>query len=80
MENKKIRVAIQFSQSKTYKTDWKVRYTFQDGYKTIIVYDEISKSTRFGEIPNKVAMQIYATDRATEITSGFGCEVEVVFT
>ena len=79
MENKKISVVISFSNSKTYPEHWKVRYSYKDGFKEIFVFDEISKATRFGVNPNKTAMEIYATSRANDLVSAFGCEAEVSF-
>ena len=76
---KKIKVQIAFSQSKTYPTNWKIRYSYIDGYRQIFVYDEISKSTQFGENPNLENMKAYGEGQAVILISSFGCEAEVEF-
>jgi hypothetical protein len=77
MEN--ITAIISFSQSKTYPTDWKVRTEYKNGYKTILVTDEISKNTTFGIKPNKEQMESYAQGKVWELSQGFGIKVETHF-
>lgn len=76
---KKINVIITFSQSKTYKTDWKVRAEYRDGYTPIFTLDEVSKATKFGENPNMEKMREYATARATALVQSFDCEAIISF-
>jgi len=79
MAKKQINVLIAFSNSKTYREHWKIRYSYKDGYREIFVYDEISKETRFGIEPDREAMKTYATKRANELVSAFDCEAVVSF-
>lgn len=74
---KTILCLISFSQSKTYKTDWKVRYEYKDGYKTVLITDEISKNTKFGEEPNRELMEAYAVEQARSLATSFGFEVDI---
>ena len=72
MDKKTIQAVIEFSQSKTYKSDWKIRLTFKDNYKTILIHDIINKDTKFGESPDTNAMRMLAVEYAQNIADGFG--------
>lgn len=79
MNAKQIDVVISFSQSKKYPTDWKVRYVFKDGYAVVLIHDEISKSTQFGNNPDNVKMRDYATEQVEKISKALGFDNVVIF-
>lgn len=74
----KINVIVSFSNSKKYTTDWKVRYCYKNGYKDVLIHDNISKETRFGIEPSKILMQEYATIEVNNLAKAFGFEVEKI--
>ena len=76
---KKISVLVNFTNSKKYPTDWKVRTEYKDGYKTLFVLDEVSKNTRFGENPNIENMKKYAIEKIETIAKGLGITTDIIF-
>lgn len=76
---KEIIVFISFTQSKKYKTDWRIRTEYRSGYELIATIDEISKGTRFGETINQKNAQDYATTQANKVLDGFGVKGIISF-
>jgi len=80
MENKTpITAVITFSQSKKYLTDWKVRTEYKNGYKTVLVNDEISKNTKFSENPDVIAMRAYASSQAQAVADSFNLDLTIIW-
>ena len=71
-----IEAIITFSQSKTYPTDWKIRTEYKNtkNLLTILIQDEVSKNTRFGEKPDLSKMKEYAKEQGLLTTGEENCQ------